>query len=77
MVRAQPDLNRSSRSRGAAAHRLPADNSFYQVLSAEWTEARTLAYYVIFDELHAQPNRHLWDVLTQGAFAAREEPRCS
>lgn len=29
---------------------------------------------VIFDELHAQPNRDLWDVMTYGAGAAREQP---
>lgn len=29
---------------------------------------------VIFDELHAQPNRDLWDVMTFGAGAARKEP---
>jgi phage terminase large subunit-like protein len=29
---------------------------------------------VIFDELHAQPNRDLWDVMTFGAGSARKEP---
>ena len=29
---------------------------------------------VIFDELHAQPNRDLWDVMTFGAGDAREQP---
>ena len=29
---------------------------------------------VIFDELHAQPTRDLWDVMTFGAGAARKEP---
>lgn len=29
---------------------------------------------VIFDELHAQSNRDLWDVMTYGAGAAREQP---
>ena len=29
---------------------------------------------VIFDELHAQPNRDLWDVMTFGAGAARRQP---
>ncbi len=28
----------------------------------------------IFDELHAQPNRDLWDVMTKGAGDAREQP---
>jgi phage terminase large subunit-like protein len=29
---------------------------------------------VIFDELHAQPNRELWDVMTFGSGDARKEP---
>ena len=29
---------------------------------------------VIFDELHAQPNRDLWDVMTAGAGAGRSQP---
>lgn len=29
---------------------------------------------VIFDELHAQPNRELWDVMTFGAGSARRQP---
>ena len=29
---------------------------------------------VIFDELHAQPNRELWDIMTFGAGAARRQP---
>lgn len=29
---------------------------------------------VIFDELHAQPNRDLWDVMTFGAGSARKQP---
>ena len=29
---------------------------------------------VIFDELHAQPNRKLWDVMTFGAGSARRQP---
>ncbi len=29
---------------------------------------------VIFDELHAQPNRDLWDIMTFGAGDAREQP---
>ncbi|WP_277098289.1 terminase large subunit [Dialister invisus] len=29
---------------------------------------------VIFDELHAQPNRELWDIMTFGSGSARKEP---
>jgi phage terminase large subunit-like protein len=54
---------------------VPSTNSFYQVLSAEVETKHGLSpFCVIFDELHAQPNRNLWDVLTAGAFAARLEP---
>ena len=38
-------------------------NSFYQVLSAEsYTKHGLNVHGVIFDELHAQPNRALYDV---------------
>lgn len=47
----------------------------YQVLSAEaYTKHGLNASAVIFDELHAQPNRELWDVMTFGAGDARSQP---
>ena len=46
-----------------------------KVLSAEaYTKHGLNPTVVIFDELHAQPNRNLWDVMTFGAGAARKEP---
>lgn len=46
-----------------------------KVLSAEaFTKHGINPTVVIFDELHAQPNRELWDVMTFGAGAARKEP---
>lgn len=49
--------------------------TFYQVLSAEaFTKHGLNASAVIFDELHAQPNRELWDVMTFGAGDARSQP---
>lgn len=49
--------------------------SFYQVLSAEAYSKHGLnASRVIFDELHAQPNRELWDVMTEGSGDARTQP---
>lgn len=46
-----------------------------KVLSAEaFTKHGINPTVVIFDELHAQPNRDLWDVMTFGAGAARREP---
>lgn len=49
--------------------------TFIKVLSAEAYSKHGLnPTVVIFDELHAQPNRELWDVMTFGAGAARKEP---
>lgn len=49
--------------------------TFLKVLSAEAYSKHGLnPSVVIFDELHAQPNRNLWDVMTFGAGAARKEP---
>lgn len=49
--------------------------SFYQVLSADVKAKHGFnTHGIIFDELHAQPNRDLWDVLTEGAGDAREQP---
>lgn len=46
-----------------------------KVLSAEaFTKHGINPTVVIFDELHAQPNRDLWDVMTFGAGSARKEP---
>lgn len=49
--------------------------TFMKVLSAEAYSKHGLnPTVVIFDELHAQPNRELWDIMTFGAGAARREP---
>jgi phage terminase large subunit-like protein len=46
-----------------------------KVLSAEaYSKHGINPTVVIFDELHAQPSRDLWDVMTFGAGAARKEP---
>lgn len=50
-------------------------NSFYQVLSAEaYTKHGLNVHAVVFDELHAQPNRDLFDVMTKGSGDARLQP---
>jgi phage terminase large subunit-like protein len=47
----------------------------YRVLSAEaYSKSGYNIHGVIFDELHTQPNRDLWDVLTKGAGDARRQP---
>ena len=49
--------------------------SFYQVLSSEAFSKHGLNVSgCVFDELHAQPNRELWDVMTKGAGDARKQP---
>lgn len=52
---------------------VPDTRSFYRVLSADAPTKHGLnAHAVIFDELHAQPNRELWDVLTTSTGARRQ-----
>ncbi|MGB9845922.1 MAG: terminase large subunit [Desulfotomaculales bacterium] len=54
---------------------VPSTESFYQVLSAEaYTKHGFNVHGVIFDELHAQPTRDLYDVLTDGSGDARTQP---
>jgi phage terminase large subunit-like protein len=49
--------------------------TFLKVMSAEaFTKHGINPTVVIFDELHAQPNRELWDVMTFGSGSARKEP---
>ena len=51
------------------------NNGFYQVLSAEvGTKHGLNVSGLVFDELHTQPNRNLYDVLTKGSGDAREQP---
>lgn len=48
---------------------------FVKVLSSDaFSKHGYNASCVIFDELHAQPNRRLWDVMTFGAGSARRQP---
>ena len=52
-----------------------ASSTFMRVLSAEAYSKHGLnPTVVVFDELHAQPTRDLWDTMTFGAGAARKEP---
>lgn len=49
-------------------------NSFYKAISAEASSAHGFnASGIIFDELHVQPNRDLWDTLTTST-GARKSP---
>lgn len=66
------------RSKIAAANKRIVNYSnagFYQVLSAETGTKHGLNVSgLVFDEIHAQPNRKLYDVLTKGSGDAREQP---
>jgi phage terminase large subunit-like protein len=49
--------------------------SFYQVCSSEHYNKHGLnVHQVLFDEIHAQPNRDLYDVMTFGSGDARTQP---
>jgi len=51
------------------------NGSFYQVLSSEaYSKHGFNIHGLIFDELHAQPNRKLFDVMTKGSGDARRQP---
>lgn len=66
MVELEPELGaRLKLYRDAIEH--PASGSVYRVVSAEaYTKEGLNPSGVIFDELHVQPNRELWDVMTLG-----------
>ncbi len=50
-------------------------NSFYQVLSAEaYSKHGFNIHGVVMDELHVQPDRRLFDVMTKGSGDARMQP---
>lgn len=50
-------------------------NSFYQVLSSEaYSKHGFNVSGVVFDELHTQPDRKLFDVMTKGSGDARTQP---
>ena len=56
-------------------NRIEYKNNFYQVLSAEaYSKHGFNIHGVVFDELHAQPNRKLYDVMTKGSGDARKQP---
>ena len=53
---------------------VPKTNSVYRVLSADaFTKHGLNAHGIVVDELHAQPNRELWDVLAT-SMGARRQP---
>ena len=76
MVRMCPALNKRVKILGASKRIVyEPTNSFYQVLSAEaYSKHGFNIHGVVFDELHTQPNRKLYDVMTKGSGDARMQP---
>jgi len=76
MARQEPALTKRSRVLDSIKRIVVySSNSFYQVLSAEaFTKHGLNVHGCIFDELHTQPNRELFDVLTKGSGDARRQP---
>ncbi|MGQ7487414.1 terminase large subunit [Streptococcus suis] len=76
MVQMSRPLDKRSKIMGATKRIVNYSNAgFYQVLSAETGTKHGLNVSgLVFDEIHAQPNRHLYDVLTKGSGDAREQP---
>ncbi len=71
-------LTNSELSRAAEVYRrsivVPALGASYKVLSADAPTKHGLnAHGIVFDELHVQRNRELWDILTTST-GAREQP---
>lgn len=75
MVRRNKKLGRRCKILDSTKRIIHNNGSFFRVLSADVkTKHGFNPHTVIFDELHAQPNRQLWDVLTVGTGAARRQP---
>ena len=76
MVDMTPALVKRSKIMAAGKRIVNYSNAgYYQVLSAEvGTKHGLNVSGLVFDELHSQPNRQLYDVLTKGSGDAREQP---
>ena len=76
MTKMTPALNKRSKILTANKRIIcNTNNGFYQVLSAEvGTKHGLNVSGLVLDEVHAQPNRKLYDVLTKGSGDAREQP---
>ena len=76
MVRMCPALNKRVKILASQKRIIyTPTNSFYQVLSAEaYSKHGFNIHGVVFDELHTQPNRKLFDVMTKGSGGARMQP---
>lgn len=75
MAQKSPMLAKKTKIRNSVKRILcPASDSFYRAISADAGGAHGFnAHGIIFDEVHTQPNRELWDVLDTST-GAREQP---
>jgi phage terminase large subunit-like protein len=72
MIRLQPELSEFLQVFRDTVFN-PKNGTAYRALSAEaFTKEGLSPTFVAFDEVHAQPNRELWDVMQLGAGARRE-----
>lgn len=76
MVEMSPALIKRSKLMAATKRIVNYGNAgFYQVLSAEVGSKHGFSISgLVFDEIHTQPNRQLYDVLTKGSSDARQNP---
>lgn len=76
MVEMTPALEKRTKILAATKRLVNYSNAgFYQVLSAEVGSKHGLNISgLVFDEIHALPNRELYDVLTKGSTDARQNP---
>jgi phage terminase large subunit-like protein len=74
MVEANPALRKRSKRYRAKVIEVPSTGSVYRAISADaFSKHGFNAHGILFDEVHTQPTRELWDVLTTST-GARTQP---